>query len=224
MDANTAGILAMLLAMPVAFAIDPFAPPLVLGLCLRFHLIHEPALLGPAFAGFAGWPFIGVSAALYAAHALADKIPPIAHVMDVIGLAVKPLVVGFVGLWVSRQINVGPNLHWLVLAAIFAGGVPAAAALQAFRAKARGAASLVSLGAALPVISGAENVAGLGLTSLILTHPLIALTAILVVGVPIAWLTWTIISRATKGARSLVAAGRSALSKGQSTMGSDGVI
>ena len=213
MDANTAGILAMLLAMPVAFVIDPFAPPLVLGLCLRFHLIHEPALLGPVFAGFASWWFIGASAAPYAAHALADKVPPIAHVMDVIGIAVKPLVVGFVGLWVSRQINVGPNLHWVVLAAIFAGGVPAAAALQAFRTKARGAASLVSLGAALPVISGAENVAGLGLTSLILTHPMIAVGVILAVGIPLIWLTWTIISQAAKGARSLVEAGRSRLSK-----------
>ncbi len=213
MDANTAGIVAMLLAMPVAFVIDPFAPPLVLGLCLRFHLIHEPALLGPAFAGFASWWFIGASAALYATHALADKVPPIAHVMDVIGIAVKPLVVGFVGLWVSHQINVGPNLQWVVLAAIFAGGVPAAAALQAFRTKARGAASLVSLGAALPVISGAENVAGLGLTSLILTHPMIAVGVILAVGVPLIWLTWTIISQAAKGARSLVEAGRSRLSK-----------
>ena len=215
MDANTAGILAMLLAMPVAFVIDPFAPPLVLGLCLRFHLIHEPALLGPAFAGFASWGFIGVSAALYAAHALADKIPPIAHVMDVIGIAVKPLVVGFVGLWLSHKINVGANLQWVVLAAIFAGGVPAAAALQAFRAKARGAASLVTLGAALPVISAAENVAGLGLTSLILTHPMIAVGVIVIVGLPVLWLTWTLISQAAKGARSLVEAGRTAFSAGK---------
>lgn len=213
MDPNTAGLLAMLLAMPVAFVIDPFAPPLVLGLCLRFHMIHEPALLGPAFAGFAGWPFIGASAALYAAHAAADKFPPLAHVMDVIGIAVKPLVVGFVGLWLSHKLNVGPNLQWVVLAAIFAGGVPAAAALQAFRAKARGAASLVTLGAALPVVSGAENIAGLGLTGLTLTHPLIALAAILVVGAPIAWLTWTVISHATKGAKRLVDAGKSAFSK-----------
>jgi len=127
MDANTAGLLAMLLAMPVAFAIDPFAPPLVFGLCLRFHLITQPALLGPAFAGFAGWPFIGASAALYAAHAAADKVPPIAHALDLAGIAVKPIVVAVVGLWLSHQISAGANVHWLVLAAIFAGGVPAAA-------------------------------------------------------------------------------------------------
>lgn len=214
MDPNTAGILAMLLAMPVAFVIDPFAPPLVLGLCLRFHMIHEPALLGPAFAGFASWPFIGASAALYAAHASADKFPPVAHVMDVIGIAVKPLVVGFVGLWVSHKLNVGANLQWVVLAAIFAGGVPAAAALQAFRTKARGAASLVTLGTALPVISGAENVAGLGLTGLTLTHPMVALGVIAAVGLPLMWLTWMIISQATKGAKRLVDAGKSAFSKG----------
>ena len=96
MDANGAAFVAMLFSMPVAFVIDPFAPPLVFGLCLRAHLIHDPVLLGPAFAGFGSPEFILVAAVLYVGHALADKVPPIAHLMDVLSLAVKPLAVTLV--------------------------------------------------------------------------------------------------------------------------------
>ena len=60
MDLVNPSFLAILFSLPVAFAIDPFAPPLVLGLCLRFHLIHDPTLLSAAFAGFATWPFLAV--------------------------------------------------------------------------------------------------------------------------------------------------------------------
>ena len=210
MDANSAAFVAMLFSMPVAFVIDPFAPPLVFGLCLRAHLIHDPVLLSPAFAGFSSPEFILVSAVLYAGHAMADKVPPIAHLMDILGLAVKPVAVAFIGLFVAAKIDPSSSLHWLTLAAVLAGGVPAAAALQVLRTKVRLAASATTFGAALPVISGVENVAGLTLASLALLRPELALALILIVGLPLAWLAWKLTRAAARGAVWLFRAGKSA--------------
>ena len=206
MDLVNPDFLAVLMAMPVAFAIDPFAPPLVFGLCLRFHLIHDPTLLGAAFAGFASLPFLVVASGLYAAHALADKVPPIAHVMDAIGLVAKPLAVGFTGFWASGAIDPHSPLHWITLIVLIAGGVPATAAIQALRSKVRLAASGATLGAAIPVISAGENIAGLGLSALAFLQPVLAVVLILVVGLPLLWLSWLIIHRATQGAKGLLRA------------------
>ena len=203
MDLVNPSFLAILFSLPVAFAIDPFAPPLVLGLCLRFHLIHDPTLLGTAFAGFATWPVLAVSAGLYAAHALADKLPPIAHVMDAIGLVAKPLAVGFTGFWAAGAIDPHSPLHWITLIALIAGGVPATAAIQALRSKVRLASSAATLGAAIPVISTGENIAGLALSAMAFLQPGLAVVVILIVGLPLLWLSWTLIKRATQGAKHL---------------------
>ncbi len=213
MDANSATFTAMLFSMPVAFVIDPFAPPLVFGLCLRAHLVHDPVLLGPAFAGFASPEFILIAAVLYAGHAMADKVPPIAHLMDMVGLAVKPIAVTFIGFFVAAKIDPSSALHWVTLAAVLAGGVPAVATLQALRTKVRLAASVGTLGAALPVISGVENVAGLGLASLALLRPELALALIVIVGLPLVWLIWKLTRAAARGAVRLFRAGRSVVVK-----------
>jgi hypothetical protein len=213
MDANSTAFVAMLFSMPIAFVIDPFAPPLVFGLCLRAHLIHDPVFLGPAFAGFASPEFILIAAALYAAHAVADKVPPIAHLMDLLGLAVKPIAVAFLGFFVANRIDTGNSLHWVTLAAVLAGGVPAAAALQMLRTKVRLAASVATLGTALPVISGVENVAGLALASLAFLRPELALALIVIVGLPLAWLAWKVTRAAARGAARLYRAGKSAFVK-----------
>jgi hypothetical protein len=215
MDADGAAFVAMLLSMPVAFVIDPLAPPLVFGLCLRARLIHDPVLLGPAFAGFASPEFIAIVAVLYAGHALADKVPPIAHLMDVLSLAVKPLAVAFVGLWVTSKVDSQSALHWLALAVVFTGGVPAAAALQILRTKVRLAASVTTFGTAHPMISGVENLVGLALACMALLRPELALVLILIVGAPIVWLAWKLTRAAVRGATHFVRAGRSAFARSQ---------
>jgi hypothetical protein len=213
MDANSAAFAAMLFSMPVAFVVDPLAPPLVFGLCLRAHLVHDPVLLGPAFVGFASPEFILIAAVLYAGHALADKVPPIAHLMDIIGLAVKPIAVALIGFFVAAKIDAGSALHWITLAAVLAGGVPATAALQALRTKVRLAASVGTLGAALPVISGVENVAGLTLASLAFLRPELALALIVIIGLPLVWLAWKLTRAAARGAVRLYQVGKSAFAR-----------
>jgi hypothetical protein len=180
---------ARLLVLPVAVVIDPVAPLVVLGWSLRFGLIRDPYLSGPAFAGFATDTFLTIVTLLYVTHVLAEKIILLSHALDILSLGLKPLAVAFLGLAYAHRLDSGSTLHWVCLATVIAGGVPAAFGLQLLRTKLRLGASVVTFGIAHPLISTAETGAGLLLAVLAIFQPLAALLLVVAVGVPVIWLS-----------------------------------
>lgn len=189
-DPASTAFVSTLLALPVAFTIDPAAPLLVFGLALRAGAIHDPILLGPQFAGFASDGFIAAAAVIYFLHSAADKIPIFAHLADAAGIVLKPAAVALLGFWVQGKLGARAPLHWIALAAVLAGGVPTTLALQTLRTKVRLGASVASLGALHPVVSTIDNVVGLGLSWLAFTHPGAALAVIALVIAPLAFVLW----------------------------------
>jgi hypothetical protein len=104
MTPNDLHLLAQLLALPLAMTIDPFAPFLIFGVCLRLGWITDPHLTRPEFAGFGSPVFLAAAGCLYVLHALADKFPPIGHFFDLVGSILKPLAAAAIGLWLSNRI------------------------------------------------------------------------------------------------------------------------
>ncbi|HZK99247.1 MAG TPA: DUF4126 domain-containing protein [Caulobacteraceae bacterium] len=207
-DPASMAFVSTLLALPVAFTIDPAAPLLVFGLALRAGAIHDPILAGPQFAGFASDGFTAAAAVFYFLHAAADKIPLCAHLFDALGLIGKPLAVALLGFWVQGKLGPAAPLHWIALAAILAGGVPATLALQTLRAKVRLGASVASLGTLHPMISTMDNVAGAGLSWLAFTHPGAALAVIAPAAV-VLWLAMRgLVRLARRGAGRMVSPAR----------------
>jgi hypothetical protein len=181
MDHSAFAFICMMLSVAAAFTLDPFAPVLMFGICVRLGAMGSPALLAPPFAPFASLPFIAGAGAIYLAHAAMDKIPPVAHGLDLIGVFVKPLAIALVGVAMLHRMTPEMPVHWTIAGATLAAAVLGAAALQVARAKVRLAASAATLGVAHPFLSTLENIAALLLSWMAFTHPVAAALMVLVV-------------------------------------------
>ncbi len=212
MEMTDVQFVAMLLAVPLAVTIDPFAPLLAFSVALRAGWISDPRFTGPEFAGFAQPEFLAVVGFLYVLHAMADKVPPIAHLFDAIGVVAKPLAGAIIGLWLSNKLDPHSALHWYAMAVVILGGVPSAAALQLMRTKVRLGASVGTLGGLHPIVSGIENVVALPLAFLTVIRPELALLIMVLVIVPAIWVCLLIIRQiirlGVRAGRHVVNAGR----------------
>lgn len=201
MEPNSLEFVARLLVLPLAMTIDPFATLLVFGICLRAGWIIDPILTRPEFSGFASPEFLTVAGVLYVAHAAADKIPPIGHLFDGLGLILKPLAAAMVGLWLANKLAPESALHWYAMAVVVLGGIPAVAGLQLARTKIRFAASASSFGTLHPVASTAENLVALPIAFLSVLRPELALLFMAVIGVPLLWLLLKAVSLLGRGVK-----------------------
>jgi len=200
MEMTDVEFVARLLAIPLAMVLDPIAPILVFGMALRMGWITDPVLTSPAFAGFADPMFIAVAGVLYVIHTLADKVPVFAHLFDGIGLLAKPLAGAVVGLWLSSKLNSESTLHWVSMAVVLFGGIPAAAGLQFARSKVRLATSAGSGGFLHPAVSTVENVVAVPVATLAVLRPELALAMVALVVLPALWLMQRLIRAAIRTA------------------------
>lgn len=154
--------------------------------------------------------FLSIVGGLYVIHALADKLPPFGHLFDAIGIVAKPLAGVIIGLWMANKLEHGSTLHWVAIAIVMFGGLPAALGLQATRTKVRLAVSAGSAGLLHPVASTIETAFALPVEYLAVVYPGLALLVIAVVVVPGMWLALHLFralvrqaSRATKRVKTL---------------------
>jgi len=132
----------------IGAGINAYATLLVYGLLARWtHMSGEL----PQF--FSSTPVLIVLGALYCVEFIADKIPAVDHVWDVIHTFIRP-VAGAVVAWASVSDKIPHGA--VIMAAILAGGV----ALGAHVAKAsiRGASTVTTAGFANPILSLFEDV------------------------------------------------------------------
>ncbi len=129
--------------------INAYATLLVFGLVSRW----QPAIFHDELARFfATTPVLIVVAVLYLVEFIADKIPTVDHVWDVIHTIIRPAAGALVA-WaaVSDRIPHGA----VILAAVIAGG--AALGSHATKATLRGASTLTTGGLGNPVLSLLED-------------------------------------------------------------------
>ena len=118
------------------------------------------------------WWFIALVAVLLTVELVADKVPAVDHVNDVIQTFVRPAAGGLVAVASSGQGRVEP---WLLLGA----GVLIAGGVHAVKASARPVINATTGGTGAPVVSTIEDVGAAGVSVMAILLPLI--TVLLVV-------------------------------------------
>lgn len=164
--------------LATAAGLNAWMPLFVLGLADRF----VPAVELPA-----GWAWLSSDVALWIVGVLlvveiiADKIPAVDSVNDVIQTVVRPAAGGIAfGAGSSAEtVRVDdPDLltgtAWVPIVI----GVVIALAVHAVKATVRPAANVATVGLAAPVISTVEDVTSLGLSVLAIVLPVVALVVI----------------------------------------------
>ena len=112
------------------------------------------------------WWFIALVAVLLTGELVADKVPAVDHVNDVIQTFVRPAAGGLVAVASSGQGRVEP---WLLLGA----GVLIAGGVHAVKASARPVINATTGGTGAPVVSTIEDVGAAGVSVMAILLPLI---------------------------------------------------
>ena len=148
-----------------------FLPLFVVGASARVGWVH----LAEPFAWLDATPALVVLGTAVVAEVLADKVPLVDHVLDSVGLVVKPIAGTLV---MASTLSATSPLAAIVLALIL--GMPAAAGVQLVKAKTRLVSTFATMGAANPVQSFVEDAASFGGCVLCVLLPLVALGVILI--------------------------------------------
>lgn len=176
---NADGMLALVievaagLCLAACCGLRAFLPPFLLGLAARAHipevLLGRP-LLSPGFSWLASTPALVVFGAAVLFELLADKIPALDHLLDLVQTVVRPLAGALV---VAAALKPVSPL-WAVVVGVLA-GAPLAGAVHLGKAKIRVLSTLGTGGLASPALSLVEDVASFVGTILALVVSLIAL-------------------------------------------------
>jgi hypothetical protein len=159
-----------LFAVSFASGLNIYATILTLGLLGRFDIVQLPGQMDVV----SSTPVLAVAAILYAIEFVADKIPYIDSIWDMIHGVIRPI--GGAVLAYSAAGNVDPQ--WQMLAALIGGSV--ALTSHAAKASTRAAANLSPEPFSNWLLSFGEDVVAVGLVSLAVMYPWIALGIALV--------------------------------------------
>jgi hypothetical protein len=178
------------LGLASAAGLNAYIPLLAMGLLARFtDLIHLPA-------GWAwlenGW-VIAIVAVLLVVEIVADKVPALDSVNDVVQTFVRPTAGGIVfGAGTSAQTLADPGTvvssgQWVPIVI----GIVVALVMHLTKSAVRPAANVATAGVAAPVLSTIEDVASVGLVFVAILLPVL----VLIVLVAIAWAAVALIRR-----------------------------
>ena len=134
----------------VGAGVNAYATLLVFGLIAR---LRPGTFHGDLAEFFASTPVLIAVAVLYTIEFLADKIPTIDHVWDVVHTFIRPAAGALVA-WASSVGDLPQG--WVVAATVLAGG--AALGAHAVKATVRGASTVTTGGVGNPLLSIVEDV------------------------------------------------------------------
>ena len=149
-----------------------FLPLFVVGAAARSGLVR----LGEPFGWLESTPALVLLGTAVVVEILADKYPVVDHVLDGIGLFVKPLAGALV---MASTLSETSSLAAVVLALML--GMPAAAGVHLVKAKMRLVSTATTLGLANPAQSVVEDAASCAGSLLCVLVPAIALGLILLI-------------------------------------------
>ncbi|MGF1662598.1 MAG: DUF4126 domain-containing protein [Kineosporiaceae bacterium] len=189
------------LGLSVSSGLNAYVPLLLVGLLGRFT---DAVPLPAAWAWLSDPWVLGVLVALLAVEVVADKIPAVDTVNDVLQTVVRPtsggIVVGAAG-WGGEATVTDPagflrDGGWVPLVT----GALVALAVHLAKASVRAVANTATAGFAAPVLSTAEDVVAVALTLAAILVPVVAVVLLLL----LAW--WFVRLRRRRGAAAAAAA------------------
>jgi hypothetical protein len=161
--------LGFLLGASFASGLNLYATVAALGLLHRFEAIRLPAQLEV----LANPLVLGIAIALYVIEFIADKIPYVDNVWDVIHTFIRPPAAGVL----AYAALAGVSDEWRIAAALLAGSV--ALTSHSTKASTRAAANTSPEPVSNWLLSVGEDGIALFLTWLAATHPVLALVLVL---------------------------------------------
>lgn len=168
------GMIGLLLGASFASGINLYATVATLGLLQRFQVIALPAPLAVL-----GHPVVlGIAIALYLVEFVADKVPVVDHVWDLIHTFVRPPAAALLAYAAVAAPGAGVPDVWRIVAALIAGTI--AFTSHSTKAAARGAVNASPEPFSNAIVSFLEDVLAVGLAWLAAAHPTIAIAAVLV--------------------------------------------
>lgn len=172
MDSSLSDMLlqaAMGIGLAACAGLRAFLPLFLVGVAGRAGWIP---LAGP-FGWLTSWPALTVFGVAVVTEILADKIPVVDHVLDVIGGLVKPVAGALVAASVQEHLT---PLQMVVAGIVLGGG--SAGVVHLAKAKLRLFSSITTAGLGNPVLSIGEDVASFFGSLLALLWPFVLLIAI----------------------------------------------
>jgi hypothetical protein len=166
------------LGLSIPAGLNAYIPLLAVALAQRFEWLQ----LRAPFDILGEWWMIAVIAVLLVIEIVADKVPAVDHVNDVIQTFIRPAAGGIVAVAASGQSEASP---WLLVLAgvILAGGVHAA------KATTRPAVNVTTAGAGAPVVSALEDAGAVVMSVVAIAAPI--LVAVLAAGLVYTfWRLW----------------------------------
>lgn len=161
------------LGLGLGAGVNAYATLLVFGLISRW----KPGLFDRQLAEFfSSTPVLIAVGVLYAIEFLADKIPAVDHVWDMVHTFIRPAAGALVG-WAATANELPQGA--VILASVIAGG--AALTTHAAKASLRVASTATTAGAANPVISLVEDVFAVISAILAILLPWLVLVVVVVV-------------------------------------------
>ncbi len=161
---DTLRLLATLIPLSVSSGINLYATVLVAGLCIRFGWVQD---VPPSLQVLGSWPVIIAAAFFFVVETLADKIPFVDNLWDLIHTPIRPLGAALIALTALGHLDPAAG----VIGTLAAGGI----ALVSHGGK---AGTRVALNVASPtenitniVLSVIEDLVAGGLTFIALKYP-----------------------------------------------------
>ena len=171
--------LALLLGLPAVAGLNPYATMLVLGVLVRTGLA-DGAIATPAFAVFGQPVFLAIAGTLYLLTLLSERIPLVDHVSDAVHFLVKPLAGALIAFVLADSVSGDVPLPVLALAAAFGGGA-ISLVVHTTKAASRIAVNVSTVGVGAPFFAVLDDAAAFGVAGLLVLHPVLGVTLLLLV-------------------------------------------
>lgn len=161
------------IGLAAAAGLNAYIPLLVAALLARFDIIS----LQPPYDLLESWAAIVILGLLLAIEVVADKVPAVDSVNDVIQTLVRPASGA-----VLFAAALAPDSEWSQALGLIAGLVTAGS-VHAAKAAVRPVANVGTAGTAAPVLSTVEDIASVALSIAAILAPFVALALLLVLGI-----------------------------------------
>ena len=158
------------LTLAAPAGVNAYIPLLAVALAERLGWLH----LAEPYDLLGAWWVIAIIAVLLIVEVVADKVPGVDHVNDVIQTVVRPAAGGLLAVSAAGHGSVSPVVL-LVAGVLIAGGV------HAVKATARPVVNVSTAGAGAPVASTLEDIGAVIVTVLALLVPVIAAAVIVTI-------------------------------------------
>ena len=156
------------LTLAAPAGVNAYIPLLAVALAERLGWLH----LYEPYDVLGSWWVIAIIAVLLTVEVIADKVPAVDHVNDVIQTVVRPAAGGLLAVSSSGHGSVSPVV-------LLVAGVLIAGSVHAVKATARPVVNASTAGAGAPVVSTLEDIGAAIVTVLALLVPVIAAIVII---------------------------------------------